>query len=151
MKKIFIVLFAAAASFVSSCTKNSVTGRNQLSLISEAQLQQEAVQQYRSFLSENKVVSASASKDAEMVRRVGGRIATAIQNYYRSKGNAAELEGYNWEFNLVNDPQVNAWCMPGGKVVVYTGLLPIAQNEAGLAIVLDMRSHTPLLTTDRKE
>ncbi len=135
MKKLFILLFAAG-SFITSCTTNSVTGRSQLSLISEGVLQQEAVQQYRSFLSQSRVVSSSASKDADMVRRVGGRIATAITSYYRSKGNPAELQGYNWEFNLVDDKQVNAWCMPGGKVVVYTGLLPVAQNEAGLAIVL---------------
>ena len=71
-----------------------------------------------------------------MVRRVGSRIATAITTYYRGKGLAKELEGYKWEFNLVQDNQVNAWCMPGGKVVVYTGLLPVTQNEAALAIVL---------------
>lgn len=71
-----------------------------------------------------------------MVRRVGNRIANAISTYYSSKGLSKELEGYQWEFNLVDNKEVNAWCMPGGKVVVYTGLLPITQNEAALAIVL---------------
>src|SRR6476660_7363816 len=135
MKKI-LILFAGCSLFISACTTNAVTGRKQLSLISEGVLQQEAVTQYQSFLSQNKVVSNNVSKDAEMVRRVGGRIANAITQYYSSKGLSKELDGYKWEFNLVDNKEVNAWCMPGGKVVVYTGLLPIAQNEAALAIVM---------------
>lgn len=134
MKKVFILLFSV--SLLAACSRNAITGRKQLGLFSEASLQQMAVTEYRSFLSQNQVVSENTSKDAEMVRRVGSRIATAITQYYRSKGLAAELDGYKWEFNLVNDKAVNAWCMPGGKVVVYTGLLPYTQNEAGLAIVL---------------
>lgn len=135
MKKI-LSLLAGAAIFISACTTNAVTGRKQLSLVPESALQQEAVTQYQSFLQQNKVVNNVNNKDAEMVRRVGSRLATAITQYYRSKGLGQELEGYNWEFNLVDNKEVNAWCMPGGKVVVYTGLLPVAQNEAGLAIVL---------------
>lgn len=135
MKKIFLPVIAFMF-FAVSCTTNAITGRSQLSLVSEQALQQEAVSQYRSFLSENKVVSPSNSKDAEMVRRVGTRIANAIKQYYASKGLTHELDGYNWEFNLVQNPEVNAWCMPGGKVVVYTGLLNVTQNEAALAIVL---------------
>jgi len=135
MKRIFSLL-AGTAIFISACTTNAVTGRKQLSLIPESALQQEAVSQYQSFLQQNKVVSNTNSKDAEMVRRVGTRLASAITQYYTSKGLGKELEGYKWEFNLVDNKQVNAWCMPGGKVVVYTGLLPIAQNEAALAIVL---------------
>jgi predicted Zn-dependent protease len=119
-----------------SCTRNAITGRNQLSLFPESTLQQEAVTQYRSFLSENKVISASSSKDAEMVKRVGTRLAAAIKDYYTKEGKGAALEGYNWEFNLVDSKEINAWCMPGGKVVVYTGLLAVTQNEAALAIVL---------------
>src|SRR5687767_9913901 len=134
MKKLFSLLFIVPA-FI-ACSTNSVTGRRQLSLFPESALQAEAVQQYRSFLSENKVVSASASRDAEMVKRVGSRVASAITSYYRGKGVAKELEGYKWEFNLINDNQINAWCMPGGKVVVYTGLLPVTQNEAALAVVM---------------
>lgn len=135
MKKLFLPLISGLM-FLAACTTNSVTGRKQLSLVSEAALQQQAITEYRSFLSQSKVVSATNNKDAEMVRRVGGRISAAITQYYKSRGLSSELEGYNWEFNLVEDPQVNAWAMPGGKVVVYTGLLPVAQNEAGLAIVL---------------
>ncbi len=135
MKNIFLLLICANF-FIAGCTTNTITGRSQLSLLSEATLQQEAVSQYRSFLSENKVVSSSVSKDAEMVKRVGSRIAAAITKFYSAKGASAELAGYNWEFNLIDNKEVNAWCMPGGKVVVYTGLLPVAQNEAALAIVM---------------
>ncbi len=135
MNKIFIFLLTAVVA-ISGCSQNAITGRKQLTLFSEATLQQEALTQYKSFLGESKVMSNTANKDAEMVKRVGGRIAAAITTYYKNKGLANELDGYVWEFNLVNDPQVNAWCMPGGKVVVYTGLLPITQNEAGLAVVM---------------
>lgn len=119
-----------------SCTTNAITGRQQLSLVPESSLRSEAVTQYRSFLSQNKVVTNANDRDVEMVRRVGTRLANAITQYYASKGLSKELEGYQWEFNLVDNKEVNAWCMPGGKVVVYTGLLPVAQNEAALAIVL---------------
>jgi len=135
MKKMFTLLLSASI-FITACTTNRITGRSQLSLVPESTLQQEAVTQYQSFLSQNKVVSSSANKDAEMVKRVGTRIANAITKYYTEKGMADQLAGYKWEFNLVQSPEVNAWCMPGGKVVVYTGLLPVTQNEAGLAIVL---------------
>ncbi|HRF27002.1 MAG TPA: M48 family metallopeptidase, partial [Ferruginibacter sp.] len=107
-----------------------------LSLFPESTLQQEALSQYRTFLSQSKVLSTDNNRDAEMVRRVGSRIANAITSYYSAKGLSQELNGYNWEFNLVDNKEVNAWCMPGGKVVVYTGLLPITQNEAALAVVL---------------
>ena len=135
MKKLFVLLISTSV-FLTACTTNKITGRSQLSLIPESTLQQEAVSQYQSFLSQNKVVSSSANKDAEMVKRVGTRIANAITKYYSEHGMSDQLAGYKWEFNLVQSPDVNAWCMPGGKVVVYTGLLPITQNEAGLAIVL---------------
>jgi len=134
MKKIFFILISA--TLFTGCTENLVTGRKQLSLVSEPELQSMATQEYQTFLNANKVVSASSNRDAEMVRRVGSRIATAITSYYNSKGQNSILEGYQWEFNLVDNKEANAWCMPGGKVVVYTGLLPITQNEAGLAIVV---------------
>lgn len=135
MKK-SIVSFFALALFITSCTTNAVTGRKQLSLLPESQLQQMAITEYQSFLSQNKVVSSTTNKDAEMVSRVGNRIANAITTYYSKQGKGNILDGYKWEFHLVDNKEVNAWCMPGGKVVVYTGLLPITQNEAALAVVL---------------
>ena len=128
--------FIASAIFLSACTRNAITGRNQLSLVSESQVQEAAKTQYRQFLSESKVVSPGTSKDAEMVRRVGTRIANAITEFYKEKGQSEILAGYQWEFNLVDSKEVNAWCMPGGKVVVYSGILPVTQNETALAIVL---------------
>jgi predicted Zn-dependent protease len=134
MKKIFL-LFASASFFV-ACTTNQVTGRKQLTLFPESTLQQQALTEYQSFLSTNKVVASSSNRDAEMVKRVGTRIARAITEYYTQKGLASELNGYKWEFNLVDSKEVNAWCMPGGKVVVYSGLLNVTQNEAALAVVM---------------
>lgn len=135
MKK-SILLFLSVTLFIISCSRNAVTGRKQLTLLPESQLQEMALTEYRTFLSQNKVVSTTTSKDAEMVRRVGTRIAAAITDYYTKQGKGDILNGYKWEFNLVDSKEVNAWCMPGGKVVVYTGILPITQNEAALAVVL---------------
>lgn len=135
MKQSFLLLIVFPLVFL-ACSTNAVTGRKQLNLLPESQLQAMAVEEYKTFLSQSKVVSANTNKDAEMVRRVGSRIANAITQYYSSQGKGSILSGYKWEFNLVESKDVNAWCMPGGKVVVYTGLLPIAQNEAALAIVL---------------
>ena len=127
--------FLVVAALV-ACSTNAVTGRKQFKLVPEQQLQSMANQQYRQFLSQNRTISPSADPDAEMVRRVGQRLANAGSSYYRQQGLKNQLEGYNWEFNLVQDKNANAWVMPGGKVVVYTGLLPITQNEAALGNVL---------------
>lgn len=134
----FKILIVTSLFFLSfgACTHNAITGRNQLSLVSEEQVETAAVSEYKSFLSQNTVVSSSNNKDAEMVKRVGTRIANAITEYYKAKGLTNEIANYKWEFNLVDSKEINAWCMPGGKVVVYTGILPVTQNEAALAIVL---------------
>lgn len=133
MKKIFSLLLVA--TLYMSCSKNLVTGRKQLKLVSETELQTMADSEYKTFLNANNVVSSS-DNNAQMVRRVGSRIAAAIKSFYDGKGQTSVLEGYQWEFNLVNNNEINAWCMPGGKVVVYTGILPVTQTEAALAIVL---------------
>ncbi len=128
-------MFLVAAVAV-ACSKNAITGRNQFKLLPESDLQAMANQEYRQFLSSNPVVSSSNSRDAEMVRRVGQRVTRAVEAFYQEKGQAEALEGFKWEYNLVNDKAVNAWCMPGGKIVVYSGLLPVTQNEAALAVVM---------------
>jgi len=94
-----------------------------------------ALTQYKDFFSKNQVVP-STNANQEMVRLVGNRIALAFNKYYSEQGAGDVLKGYTWEFNLVESKEVNAWCIPGGKVVVYTGLLPTTQNETALAIVL---------------
>ena len=134
MKKfIFSIL---AATTIIACSKNAITGRSQFKLLPESELQSMATQQYQQFLSTNKVVSSGNNRDAEMISRVGNRIRQAVETYYTGKGLSKELEGYNWEYHLVDNNEANAWCMPGGKIVVYTGLLPYTQNEAALAVVI---------------
>lgn len=118
-----------------SCKTNSITGRSQLNLVSEPEVQAMALTQYKDFLSKNPALP-STNSNQEMVQRVGNRIAVAVTKYYTEHGAGDELKGYTWEFHLVESKEVNAWCMPGGKVVVYTGLLPLTQNETALAIVL---------------
>jgi predicted Zn-dependent protease len=123
-----------------SCTTNAITNRKQISLLNESDLQKMSTEQYSTFLSQNKVITAGAAgkdaKDAALVRRVGERLVIAINSYYAQKGLSKELEGYKWEYNLVDSKEVNAWCMPGGKIVVYSGLLPVTENETALAIVM---------------
>lgn len=135
MNRVILILFVVGFTTMLSCHRNPITGRKQLSLVSEKDVQAMALTQYQQFITTNKVVPASDTA-GEMVKRVGSRIADAIGRYYKEQGLTGALEGYNWEFNLVQSKEVNAWCMPGGKVVVYTGLLPITQNETALAIVL---------------
>ncbi len=134
MKKIILFLFISTV--LTGCILNKVTGRKQLSLVQESELQLMAVGQYNSFLSENKVLNSGSNKDAAMVDRVGARISNAITKYFKTQGKESVTEGYKWEFNTVDSKEVNAWCMPGGKVVVYSGLLPVTQNETALAIVV---------------
>jgi len=135
MKKLFILLFLAIV--MAGCALNLVTGRKQLSLVKESELRLMATSEYSKFLTENKILNSGSSRDAAMVDRVGARISSAIATYYNKEGKPSVLEGYVWEFNTVDDNDViNAWCMPGGKVVVYTGLLPVTRTETGLAIVM---------------
>lgn len=133
--KRMIVLFVGMMCFNISCVTNAITGRSQLSLVSDTELQTMAITQYKAFLTTNKMVAAG-NKDADMVKRIGNRVAVALKDYYAQKGLPNALDGYGWEFNLVESKEVNAWCMPGGKVVCYTGLLPVTQNETALAIVM---------------
>jgi predicted Zn-dependent protease len=122
--------------FLFSCQKNTITGRKQLLLLNETDVQKMALTEYRGFLKENPVVAAGSTRDQIMVAQVGQRISQAVQSYMATEGKADLLSGYQWEFNLVNKPDVNAWCMPGGKVVVYAGILPVTRNEQALAVVM---------------
>ena len=131
------ILFSVGASLlmvVSCTTKNPFTGKNNLNFVSNDQLFPSAFQQYGQFLNENKVVTGTA--DAKRVENVGMKIRTAAEKYLNANGYAGYLKDYRWEYKLIDDKAVNAWCMPGGKIVVYTGLLPVAKNDAGLATVM---------------
>lgn len=129
-----ILALLAVSVLVASCATVPITGRRQLSLIPESQMLAMSYQEYDSFLKSSKL-SADATQTAT-VRRVGARIQAAVETYFAEQGQSARLADYRWEFNLVESDEVNAWCMPGGKVVVYSGLLPVAQDEAGLAVVM---------------
>lgn len=118
-----------------ACSKVPITNRKQVSLLPESELISMGLTEYQGFLRKNPPVATSSS-DAQMVRRVGSNIQQAVTRYMNQHKMGKRLQGYKWEFNLVNDNSVNAWCMPGGKVVVYSGLLPVTQNENGLAIVM---------------
>lgn len=131
-----ITSFFVLAALLIACSKNPLTGKSQLTLLPESELQSMATSEYQKFLSTNKVVSSSNNRDAEMVKRVGQRVTKAVETYYANNGLSEKLAGFKWEYNLVDDKAVNAWCMPGGKIVVYTGILPITQNEAALAAVM---------------
>lgn len=120
--------------FVLACSTVPITGRKQISIIPASQMNAMSFTNYADFLTTHKVIKSG--KNAEMVRRAGHRIQKAVEAYFAEKKMSNQLKGYEWEFNLVDDPAVNAWCMPGGKVVVYTGILPIAKTEAGLAVVM---------------
>lgn len=119
----------------SACHKNAVTGKTALNLVSEQELITMSAQQYKQFLDSNPALPANDDRVA-MVRRIGARIQKSVEQFYADKGASKDLEGFNWEFNVVNAEEVNAWCMPGGKVVVYTGLLPVTQDEQSLAVVM---------------
>ncbi len=130
----FIPVLLAASFFLSACGTVPVTGRRQLNLIPSSTMLSMSYQQYGDFLQSNRL-SGDQGK-VQMVRRIGGKIQRAVETYFAQKGMSDELSGYKWEFNLVESKDVNAWCMPGGKVVVYTGILPITRDEAGLAVVM---------------
>lgn len=117
-----------------ACATVPLSNRKQMTLLPESQMMAMSFTQYDSFLKENPPVTGTA--DALMVERVGVKIAEAVENYMHNNNLSSRIEGFDWEFNLVQDDVPNAWCMPGGKVVVYSGILPYTQTEEGLAVVL---------------
>ncbi len=119
---------------VVSCATVPLTGRRQLNLIPDSQMNALSFQQYDQVLAQS-TLSTNAEQTAA-VKRVGRRIQHAVEEYFRSQGQSDKLAGYQWEFNLIESDQVNAWCMPGGKVAFYTGILPICRDEAGIAVVM---------------
>ena len=137
MRKLKVYLLMMVAVVLASCgTSHTVpiTGRTQSLLVEDGQVLGLANQQYQEFMKTAKL-STNAANTA-MVKRVGQNLANAVTNYMRANGLASEIANFNWTFNLVQDKQVNAWCMPGGLIVVYEGILPVTQDEASLAIVL---------------
>jgi predicted Zn-dependent protease len=133
MKK-YLFSFLMVTVLMAACTKVAFTGRKQMKLLPESELIAMSLTEYNSFLGQN-TLSKNASQTA-VVREVGQNIQKAAEQYYAQKGLSKQLAGFKWEFNLVQNDQVNAWCMPGGKVVVYTGILPVVQNSDAMAVLM---------------
>ncbi|MEN3325148.1 M48 family metallopeptidase [Mariniflexile soesokkakense] len=132
LKNTFIILVMVGV--IVSCATNPFTGKKTMAIVPNSQLFPTAFAQYDQFLTENKVIKGTS--DAAMVTRVGQKIAVAAERWLNANGYAGYLNDYKWEYNLVEDKAINAWCMPGGKIVVYTGILPIAKGETGLAAIM---------------
>ena len=129
----YIIIILSLLLFT-ECATVPVTGRKQLNLVSNAEIIPLADSQYKEVIAQGPL-----SNDAEqvaMVKKVGGKIQLAVEQYMKDNGHATELNDFNWEFNLIVEDVANAWCMPGGKVAFYTGILPICQDEAGIAVVM---------------
>ncbi|MCL1815379.1 MAG: M48 family metallopeptidase [Treponema sp.] len=138
MKRLFstplFFVVSAAVLIIAACATNPYTGKSTMALVDSDNLLASSFTQYKQFLDENTIITGTA--DAAMVSRVGNRIRLAAEKWAASVGQSSYLQKYQWEYNLVRSAEINAWCMPGGKIVVYTGILPVTKDEAGLAVVL---------------
>lgn len=129
-----ILLTVGVIAVIVSCATNPFTGKKTMAFVSNDQLFPAAFAQYSQVLSKNKVITGTS--DADMITRVGQRIAVAAERWLNANGYQGYLDDYKWEYKLIESEQVNAWCMPGGKIAFYTGILPIAQNETGVASIM---------------
>ena len=132
MKKLVSVMVFLV--LVVSCKTNPFTGKKTLNFQDNSALFPSAFQQYNAFLAENEVIRNT--EESEMIKRVGQRIKSAAESWFNKNGYAGYLDDYQWEYNLVKSEELNAWCMPGGKIVFYTGILPVCETEAGIAAVM---------------
>jgi len=136
MKKYFkYTVFALLAAVLAGCATSAITGRKYLKLVDSQTINDQASLAYKEFLSDASTKVITGTAEATAVKRVGNNIAAATMKYLQQKG-VADQYNFNWEFNLVQSSDVNAWCMPGGKVAVYTGILPLTGTDAGLATVM---------------
>ncbi|MEM1336833.1 MAG: M48 family metallopeptidase [Bacteroidota bacterium] len=135
MKKIRFLLPAIAVILLTSqCATVPITGRSQLSLIPNNQILPMSFNQFTEIKNTSKIITTG--EDAAMVKRCGIRIQRAVENYFRERNLSNHLEGFEWEYILIDENTVNAWAMPGGKVAFYSGILPVTQDETGLAVVM---------------
>jgi predicted Zn-dependent protease len=133
-EKKFLLLSLLCMVLLVTCVTNPLTGKSTMAFVGNRELFASAFHQYDQFLNENKVVTGTA--DAMMVERIGGNVRKAAERWLASEGKSSYLKDYKWEYHLVDSKEVNAWCMPGGKIVVYTGILPLTRTEDGLATVM---------------
>ena len=132
-KRLIKISFIALL-IIYGCSKVPLTGRKQLHMLPETSLISLSLTTYNNFLNSHKL--SNDTKNSELVKKVGTRIANAVKLFLKQQHKSKLIKDYKWEFNLIEDNTPNAWCMPGGKVVVYTGILPYTKNENGLAVVL---------------
>lgn len=136
MKKSFRIFIVSLIGItIISCSKVPITGRKQLKMLPNSMMMSMGASSYATFLKENPPVNPPTKKSME-VTEVGVNVSKAVEKYMNEHGLAKKIAGYKWEFNVVESKDVNAWCMPGGKVVVYTGILPLTKDAAGLAVVI---------------
>ncbi|RYD80664.1 MAG: M48 family peptidase [Sphingobacteriales bacterium] len=133
MKK-YLLFSIFCLSLLTTCSKVPITNRSQFTALPESQMIGMALQEYQHFVDSTGVVNNSS--DAQMVKRVGSRLATAVEKFMNDNKMGDRVKDFKWEYNLVQSNEINAWCIPGGKIVVYTGILPVTQNETALAVVL---------------
>lgn len=129
------IALAGVAVCIVACSKVPITGRRQLSLVPESQLMSMSVTEYQGFLGQTPPLPPSDGR-VQKVRHIGEKLAAAATKYLHENNAGDRVADFEWEFNVVDDATVNAWCMPGGKVVVYTGILPVTQTDEGLALVM---------------
>ncbi|MCD6584762.1 MAG: M48 family metallopeptidase [Desulfobacteraceae bacterium] len=134
MKNIKIILIAIIGIWLIACSTVPITGRHQLNLLPQETMLSMSLSEYDQFLKENQLSNNQAQ--IQMVKRVGLKIQKAVEQYFAQNNMSDELSNYAWEFNLVESNEINAWCMPGGKVVFYSGILPLTKDETGLAVVM---------------
>jgi predicted Zn-dependent protease len=133
--RIRVALFAVLLGlFAWSCGTVPITGRRQLNLVPDDQIMGMAASQYDTVLMTSTL--STNKEQTAMIKRCGARIQKAVESYFESKNQVAQLAGYEWEFNLIESDELNAWCMPGGKVAFYTGILPVCKDETGVAVVM---------------
>src|SRR5690606_7395484 len=137
MRKFFSKYTAliVASAVLAGCATSAITGRKYLKLVDSQTINDQASLAYKEFLSDASTKVVTGTANATAVKRVGNNIAAATMRYLQQKGVADQFD-FNWEFNLVQSDEINAWCMPGGKVAVYTGILPLTGTDAGLATVM---------------
>ena len=135
MKRLQLLGAVAISAVLLSCSQVPLTGRSQLSLVDDAVMQQQAAQAYQQFLSDPSTKVISSGTNAQKVKSVGNKLASAINRYMQANG-YGDKYNYQYQFTLVDSKEINAWCMPGGKVAVYSGILPVTQTDAGLATVM---------------
>nr|WP_317630722.1 M48 family metallopeptidase [uncultured Flavobacterium sp.] len=132
LKSTFIV--CAASAMVMACATNPFTGKSTMALVSDSEIFPSSFQQYSQFLSENKIVTGTT--DAKRIESIGNKIRVAAEKWLNANGYSDYLKDYQWEYKLVDSKELNAWCMPGGKIVFYTGILPVAKTDAGIATIM---------------